>query len=145
MDVMLPRSNRQRRRHFPDLGIHKYLSECERNIWECDIWNSVREFSVLELLKLRRYQYLQRIIRPNIRTSILCSNWLPVYYVLWGASHSRYDSISIMSDVARTSVHQLCHIHLSISLTLPHLHGTSATASSQSVLISDWRFLYLGL
>jgi hypothetical protein len=33
-----------------------------------------RESGVLKLLKLRWCQYLQRVIRGNIRTSILCSN-----------------------------------------------------------------------
>jgi hypothetical protein len=54
---------------------------------------------------------------------------------------SKHDSASIMSDVTHTSVHQLCRIHLSISLTFPHLHGTSMTGSNQFMLIPDCQFL----
>jgi len=66
---------------------------------------------------------------------------ITVCYVLREGRESRHDSTSIMSDVAHTSVHQLRRIHLSISLTFRHLHGTSVTASNQSMLIYDCQFL----
>jgi len=63
---------------------------------------------------------------------------ITVCYVLREARESRHGSTS---DVAHTSVHQLCRIHLSISLTFRHLRGTPVTASNQSVLIYDCQFL----
>jgi len=71
----------------------------------------------------------------------LVQQLITVCYVLRGARESRNDSTSILSDVGHTSVHQLCGIHLSISLTFRHLHGTSVTASNQSMLIYDCQFL----
>ena len=71
----------RRQRHFPDLWIYQYIyrnvkGKCEMKAFESHPMNNWR-FPILKLLKWKPCQYLQRLIRINVRTSVLCSDWLP--------------------------------------------------------------------
>ena len=56
--------------------IEMWRDKCEMKAFESHPMNNWR-FPVLKLLKWKPCQYLQGLIRTNIRTSVLCSNWLP--------------------------------------------------------------------
>ena len=111
--------------------IEMWRDKCEMQAFESHPMNN-RRFPVLKLLKWKPCQYLQRLIRTKYQNINLLQQLITVCYVLREARESWHDSTSIMSDVGHTSVHQLCRIHLSISMTFRHLRGTSVSASNQS-------------
>ena len=128
----------QRRRHFADLMMHEFTSECERINVNCGHLKTtpwITEDFRTKTFKMKAISIFTASNQSKYQNINLVQQLITVYYVLRETRECRHYNTSIMSDVAHTSVHQLRRIHLSISLTFRHLHGTSVTASNQSVLL----------